>query len=183
MFALIQAPVILEHRIRRLPIPLGYRNKPFNLVSFAAFLSFCLSCLSSPSVHGWLELENAPPPVTALIGFALSLWEIRYFSLPDVTGFRIPNPAILIGIVLRFPMMGERIFVFPKKRQGKKFSQMIFSNPVNASPVSQVARCRNVQSNWIACSTAAEISWGYFSAVSMIVPMFFSHVSVRSLRQ
>ena len=78
-----------------------------------------------------------------------------YFSFADVTRSRRPIPVTLIGIALRVPTMGERVFVFPKKIRGKKVSRIIFSIPANAYPVSQVTRCINNHSGLIARTTTS----------------------------
>ena len=124
---LSQEPVILSHRIKRLSVTLRSRNKPLSFFSYAASRSFFPSRLSSSSVCRWSALENAPPPITARTSSALPLWDLNYFSCSDVTGFRSTSPDFLTSILLRDPTMGERVFVFLKKRQGKKVSQIIFS--------------------------------------------------------
>ena len=78
-----------------------------------------------------------------------------YFLLAEVTRFRIPYPDFLNSIVLRAPMMGEKDFFFPKKREGNFFSQIIFSTPANGSPVSVVTCYINMHSDWIARITKA----------------------------
>ena len=66
--------------------------------------------------------------------------ELKYFSCADVTAFRSHSLAFLTNIVLRDPTTEERVFVFTKKGRGKKVSEIIFSIPANASPVSHVTR-------------------------------------------
>ena len=139
----------------RLSVPLRSRTKPFGLVSYTDSQSFFLPHIYSPSFSRWSALENTPPPITALISYALPHREFSYLSFADVTGFRIPSPDFLNGIIIRAPTMGERVFVFLKKRRGKKVSRIIFSTPANASPVSQVTCCRNIHYYWIVRTTAA----------------------------
>ena len=67
-------------------------------------------------------MENAPPCVTAQTSHILPHWELKYFSCANVTGFRSPSLDFLTNIALRSPTMGERVFVFPKKRKVKKVS-------------------------------------------------------------
>ena len=145
--------MILSRRSRRLSVPLSSQTKPLILVSYAASCYFFPSRLSYPSVRRWLALENASHPITARISSALPRWDIRYFSCADITIFRMPSPDFLTGIVLRAPMMCERVFFFPKKIRGKKVSRIILSTPVNMSPVSQLMRCINIHSYWIECTT------------------------------
>ena len=90
------------------------------------------------------------------------------------------NLSNLLHIVLRSPMMGEIEFLFPKKMQGKKVSVIILSTPTNASPVSQVKRCISIYSDWIACTTAEKLSWGYLPVFFLIVLIFLRQ---RSLSQ
>ena len=82
----------------------------------------------------WSALDNTPPPVTAQTSYALPCWELNYLSCADVTGFRSPSPDFLTGIVLKAPMMGERVFVFLKKRRGKKFSESFSPLPWTRLP-------------------------------------------------
>ena len=124
----------------------GSFTKPLCLVLYAESRSFFPSRLSLLRVHMWSVLENAPPPVTSRTSSVLPRWELNYLSCADVTGLRGPRTDFLTGIILRAPTIGDRIFVFPNKRQGKMFSRIIFSTPPNASPVSQVTRCRNIHS-------------------------------------
>ena len=49
--------------------------------------------------------------------------------------------------ILRAPTIGGRVFDFPRKIRGKKFSCRIVPSPVNVCPVSFVTRCRNIHSN------------------------------------
>ena len=123
-------------------------------------------CMRRPGIyfrHVFLHLESVggrhwikpTPPATARTSSVLPRWELKYLSCADVTGFRSPSPDFLTGIVFRAPTKGERVFVFPNKRRGKKFSRIIFSTPTNTSPVSQVLHCRNIHPDWIACTTAA----------------------------
>ena len=147
--------MLLARIIRRVLVPLRSQTKPLILVLFATSRYFCPSHLSSLSIRRLSSLNNSPPPVTSLISYALPHFELRYFSFSDVPGFRSPSQSILISIVLRFPMIGERGFVFPKKIQGKSFYWIIFSTPANSSPVSQVTRWINIHSDWIARTTAA----------------------------
>ena len=83
-------------------------------------------------------MENYLPSFTAQISSIIPRCRLMYFLLAEVTRFRIPYPDFLNSIVLITPTIGERVFVFPKKRRGKKVSQIIFSSPANKSPVSQV---------------------------------------------
>ena len=175
--------MILSCVIRNLLVLLRSQTRPLIFVSFATSRYFYPSRLSSPSIHIWSELENTPPSVTALIISALPCWELSYLSFSDVARFRRTSLATLIGIVLRVPTMGERVFVFPKKRQGKKVSWIIFYTPTNVSPMSKVTCYRNIHSSWIACTTMEYLSWGYLPAVSLIMLIFFSHVSVQSIIQ
>ena len=142
--------MILACRSRRLSVTLRLLTKTLSLVFYAASRSFFPLRIYPPSVRMWSALENAPPPITALIGSALHHWKIRYLFFVYVTGFRRLSISTLIGIILRVPTMGERALVFPKKIGGKKVSQIIFPTPVNASPVSQVTRCRNIHPDCIA---------------------------------
>ena len=64
-----------------------------------------------------------PTNVMAQTSSSLPRWELKYFSYYDVTGFRSPITSFLAGIVLRSPTMGERVFVFTKKRRGKKVTK------------------------------------------------------------
>ena len=137
---LIQAPVILACRIRRMLVPLRSWNKLLSLVSFTTSRSFCPSRLSSRSIRRCSELENTPPPSMSLISSAFPHWELGYFCFSDVTEFRRPSPSTLIGILLKVPTMGKRVFVFPKKIKGKKVSW-------NTSPMYQVTSCRNIHSD------------------------------------
>ena len=150
-----QAPVLLARRIRRLSVPFRLQTKPLSLVLYAASQSFFPSRLFLLASVGGRHWRMSPPPVTALVSSALPRWELRYFSISDMKVFRSPGPDFLTGIVLRSPTMGERVFVFPKKRQGGNVSRIIFFTPVNAYPVSQVTCCRNIHSGWIARTTAA----------------------------
>ena len=125
---------MLACSIRRMLVHFRYRTKPLSLVSFATSQSLCLSRLSSPSIRRCSALENSPPPVTDLIIYTLPLWDLRYSSFADITGFRRPSPATLIGIVLRVPTMSERVFVFLKKRQGKFFPKSFSPLPWTHPP-------------------------------------------------
>ena len=98
----------------------------------------------------YLEFEKTPWPSSALLCL-----ELKYFYCAYVNGFRSPSPDLLTSIVIRYPMMGERGFVFPNKRRGKKSSWIIISTPANASPLSQVTRWRNIHSDLILRTTAA----------------------------
>ena len=144
---LSQTHLILACSIRRLLVHLRLQTIPLSLVLYVASRSFFPLRIYPPSVRMCSALENAPPPITALIGSALHHWKIRYLFFVDVTGFRRLSISTLIGIILRVPTMGERVLVFPKKIGGKKVSQIIFPTPANASPVSQVTRCRNIHSD------------------------------------
>ena len=126
--------MILAYRINHLLVPFRYRMKPLSLVLLAASQSFCLSCLSSPSVHRWLASDNYPPPVTVLISSALPCWKLRYLFFYDVTGFRRPSPATLIDISLRVPMMGERVFAFTKIIRGNVFTESFSPLPRTCLP-------------------------------------------------
>ena len=147
--------MFLARTIRSQSVPFSSKTKPLSLVLFAASRSLFTSRIYYPSIRRWSALENGPPPVTALISSALPRWDLSYFSFDGITGFMRPSLATLIGIVLRVPTMGERGFVFLKKRRGKKFSRIIFSTPANSSPVSHVTRCINIYSGWIARTNAA----------------------------
>ena len=68
---LIQAPLFLACRIRRLSVPLRSQTKSLIFVSLALSRSFCPSRLSYLSIRRWPVLENAPPPVMAQISYAL----------------------------------------------------------------------------------------------------------------
>ena len=92
-------------------------------------------------------MENAPSPITDQINSVIARYKIRYFSFADVTVFRRPRPALLTGIVLRVPKMGERVFDFPNKRWGKNVFQSIFSTLANTSPVLFLMSCRNIHSD------------------------------------
>ena len=92
-----------------------------------------MSRLSSPSVCRWSALENPLSLVMALISSALPHLKLRYFYFSDITAFSSPSLDFLTRIVLRSPTMGERVFVFTKKKQGKKVSWIIFSTHANAS--------------------------------------------------
>ena len=126
---LIQAPVFLAHRIRRLLVPLRSQTKVLILVLYMASWYLFLSRLSSPSARRWSAFENAPPPEIFWISTALPCRELRYFFCNDVTGFRSPSPGLLNSILFRATSMSERVFVFLKKRQGKKVSQIISPLP------------------------------------------------------
>ena len=151
----IQAAVVLELMIGRRSVPMRYPTKPWSVTSSASSQFFCPSCISYLISRRWLALDNAPPPVTYQISSALDCWKLRYLSLADITGFRIPNPYLLTGIVLRTPTMGERDYAFTNKRRGKRVSWIILSTPANVSPISQVMRCRNIHSDWIVHITTA----------------------------
>ena len=137
---IIQAPVVFARRSRCLSVPLISLNKLLSLDLYVTSWSFFPSRRSSLRVWRWSALENPPPTVTDRTSSALPCRELKYFSCADVTGFRISSPAFFTGIILRDPTTGDRIFVFPKKRRGKKVLQIIFSTPANASPVSLVTR-------------------------------------------
>ena len=113
---LIQAPVLLECSIMRLLIPLRSRTKSLSLDSYEVPWYFFPLRLPSLRVLRWSTLGNAPPPVTDQTSSALPHWELKYLSYAEVDGFRSLSPDLLTGIVLRDLMMGERVFVFPKKR-------------------------------------------------------------------
>ena len=147
--------MLLARRSRRLSVPLRFITKPLSLDLYAMSRYFFLSHRYSLRVRMWSALENAPPIFTARTSSALTHRELKYFSCADFTVFRIPSPTLLTGIVLRAHTMGERVLVFLNKRRGKKVSRIIFSNPVNASPMSQVAPLRKIHSDWIARTTAA----------------------------
>ena len=130
--------MILVCSIRQLSVPLRSLTTPLSFVSYAAFRFFFLSHIYSFRVRKWLALENAPPNFTTRTSSVLLRWDINYFSCAYITGLRHPSTGFLVGIVIRDPTMGERVFVFPKKRRGKKVYQIIFSTPANTSSVSQV---------------------------------------------
>ena len=111
-------------------VPLRSFIEPLSFDLFATSRSFWLERLSSPSVCRWLELDNVPPPVTDWISSTLLRWDLRYFYFSEVIGFSSPIPAVLINILLRDPTMGERGFVFLKKRRVNRF-------PASSSPLTQ----------------------------------------------
>ena len=121
--------MILVRRIRGLLVPLRLQAKLLSLVLYATSRYFFPLRIYSPRVRRWSALDNAPPPITARTSSALPHWELKYSFCADVTRFRSPITSFFTGIVLRDPMMWERFFVFPKKRQGKFFSRIIFSTP------------------------------------------------------
>ena len=85
----------------------------------------------------------------------LARLKLGQFSFAEVAVFRRPRPDLLTDILLRGPTMGERVFDFLKKDRGKKVTQRILPTPVNAPPIVFVSRCININSDWIAGTTAA----------------------------
>ena len=110
------APLFLARRIRLHLVTMLSLTKPFSLASFAPSHFSCLSHLSSMSAR------RSPTPVTAQIFSALACWEQRYLFFA-ITGFRSTNPDSLTRIVIRSPTMGERVFLFPKKKTIQKCVQ------------------------------------------------------------
>ena len=102
---------------------------------------------------GWRWIMILLPSCPKLVPLFSMRTEVLSFS--DVTGFSSTNPYLFTSIVLRAPTMVERVFVFMKKRQVKKVYQTNFFTPANSSPMSQVTRCRNTHSMWIARATVA----------------------------
>ena len=151
----IQAPVLFSRRISRWSVPLRSLTKPLSLASLTSSRFSCPSRIYSLRARRWLALENAPSPITSWINYVIARCKLSYFLFGDVTGFRIPSPDFLTGILLRVPMLVERDFDFPKKRQGKKVSWIILSTPANASPVFILTCFINIHFSWTACTTAA----------------------------
>ena len=151
---LSQAPVFLVRIIRRWSFPSRSVTSSLGLVSLTSSLIFCPSLLYSMSSRRWLPLENSPYPITAWINSVLARCKIWYFSFADVMGFGRPRINFFNGIVLRVPTMSERVLIFLKKMQGKKFSRSIFSTPANASPIFFMTRCRNIYSDLIVRTNA-----------------------------
>ena len=150
-----QVPVILSHRIRQRSVVLRSLNKPLSLAELMSYRFFCLLRLSSLGARRWLALDNAPSFFTSRINYVLARCKLRYFLFADVTGFRIPRPAFLTGIVLIVPTMGEIDFYFPKKSRGKKFSEITVYTPANEYPVVFVMCCISIHSYWVTYTNVA----------------------------
>ena len=147
-----QSPVLLVHRIwRQLEVSRSL-TKPLRL---APLISYRFSVH-----HAFLPRAQEDDPCWKMhltlsqIKLPLCLLVPRYFLFADVTGFMRTNPDFLTAIVLRDPTMGERDFLFPIKLWGKNVSWIIFSTPSNAPLVFVVTRLRNIQTNFIARTTA-----------------------------
>ena len=81
-------------------------------------------------------MEKSTSPVTDQIIFVLVHRKLSNFWSADVTGFWLPMPNFLTGILLRAPMRGVNDFDFTKKRRGKKFSsENIFHSRENISRI------------------------------------------------
>ena len=132
-----------------------YPTKPLSVVSFASPQFFCPYRLSSLSTRRCLSLENYLPSVMSQTSSTIYCLELSYLSFADVTWVRSPDPNFLTSILLRSPTIGARDFGYPKKRQGKKVSWIIFSTPKNVSLVYQVTCCRNIYSGCIVNTTTA----------------------------
>ena len=120
------------------------------------------------------EVENSPPPVTALINLTLAHCKTSIFSCANVTGFWRPRLDFLTSIVLKAPTVRGRVLVSTKKRQVKKVLWRSFTL-LQKNPLSFATRCKNINSDWIACVIAELLSCGYLTAVFLIVPMFYAN--------
>ena len=94
---------VLSHRIRRQLVTMMSPTKLFSLVSLASSRFFWTSCFSSMITIRWLHFKNAHAPVTSQISYALSLWELRYFSfltsLKSRVLIRISWPAYYLELL------------------------------------------------------------------------------------
>ena len=131
----IQAPAFLACRIRLRLVPRRYPTKPLSLESFASSKFFCLSRRSSLSARVWSELENPPLPFNYQIISALACWELGYFLFADVTGFRIPNPNLLTGVVLISSTIVESDFSFQRQYEAKSSPEYSFPLPQSPPPI------------------------------------------------
>ena len=130
--------MLLALRSRRLSVTFRSPAKPLSLDLYATPWASFPSRRSSLMVQRWPALKNPPPPAMTCVSSVIPHVELKYFSCADVTAFRSHSLAFLTNIVLRDPTTEERVFVFPKKRRGKKVFRIIFSTPANEFPVSQV---------------------------------------------
>ena len=125
-----QAPVFLAFRIRRLSVTSRYTSKPLSVVSFVSsrFSDRCAFLHRAPEFgqHWRTLLTPSGPELVPL----LPTENLGNFSLL----ISLYSGALLTGIVLRAPTMGERDFFFLKKRRGKNVSRIIFSTPANTPP-------------------------------------------------
>ena len=126
-----------------------------NLISLDLSHTFNLSLQSYLTILSWSEVEKLLLPVTTLTNSKLARFELSMFSFNDVTGFWIPRPDLLTGIVLKVPMMGRRVFSFPKKRRDKEVLRRSFSTPAKANTVSFVTHFGNIYSYCIPCAMAS----------------------------
>ena len=65
-------------------------------------------------------------PVIAPISYSLARSKIMYIWFSAVMGFCRPSSAFFTKNILRAPTIGGRVFDFPRKIWGKKFSYRIF---------------------------------------------------------
>ena len=99
---------------------------PWLLTISLGFASFVVSRLFSPShlspwtAQIWSAVENNHLPVTAPISSYISLIKLLYLFSIDVMVFCSPRPDLFNINVLRSPMLGGRVFSFPKKIRYKK---------------------------------------------------------------
>ena len=122
---------------------------------------------------------NDISPLTDSISLLLASSKLGYFLLAGFTRSCSPRPDFLVRIVLKVPTMDGRDLFFPKKRWGKKVYWRSFFTPANACPMFFVTHYKNIHSFWIAQTTMAQLSWGFFPFVLGISQMFISHVDVK----
>ena len=84
--------------------------------------------------------------------------ELRYLYLADVTGYCRPRPDFLTGIIINLHTMGRSDFGFPKKKMRQKgFPEKLLHSRKHVY-FFFVMRRKNIHSDWIAQTTAAELS-------------------------
>ena len=124
------------------------------------------------------SVEKLCPPLATPIRSQLACDKLLYLSFAYVMGFFRPISDLFTGNILRDPTIGRRVFDLPKKRQGEKVSGGSLYTLVNAYTMSLITHCNEIHNDWISQTITARLSWGQFTAVSVIAIMFLSHFDV-----
>ena len=130
---------------------------PTKTLSVASFLSSWFSArqkfLPQAPEGGrhWINILPPSRPESALIFFAEDL--VTFIFLASLNSV-VPIRIFRLELYLELLQWVRGILSFRRKDEAKRFPKKYSPLPRTSPPVSQVTRCRNMHSDWIARATA-----------------------------
>ena len=123
--------------------------------------------------HSFPPWSSEGDQVWKMIPLLWRIWSARSLQIANLGNSCWLISLVIVGIwwiylttlYLRFLPWVVEFSISPKKRWDKKVPLGIFSTPSNICSISFVTWCKKVHSYWIAQTTTALLSWGYFPSV------------------